>query len=424
MGYSQETANYALPLYEADDRPSYLGDWNECMNKIDAGMQGNKQTAANNGTAIVNLTTRLETAESEISETSAKADTALSGAQNALNALNNVYTKNESDAKYLTRLSQNPDSIVGCIGDSILVGWSNENPKGIQSWDKYVGQALGFATANIFKAAIGGAGFACGTTFTEQVQTLKETITAAGKNTDNVTLIVVGGGINDARNNITYENVLQGTTSLVNAIGATFPNAEIHIFPGIIGNTGLDDRVLSVEKGAVVGCGKASGNYLQRATVHTGCWSWNYDTETGKEVSADRIHLLQSGLSRVGQSMAIEINGGSAYIEYATFTPTDINGDGSGMGGYRRGTTSYIWIGRNLTSRVSSDGRNKNLALGVDIRYGFDSLPVSFSNSAEDGNVLMFYDAPLGCFVSYTELSNKGVFGAIAYPIHASYPVT
>lgn len=35
MSYSEETPNYKLPLYLADDRPSYLGDWNETMNKID-----------------------------------------------------------------------------------------------------------------------------------------------------------------------------------------------------------------------------------------------------------------------------------------------------------------------------------------------------------------------------------------------------
>ena len=55
MSYSEETPNYMLPLYLADDRPSYLGDWNETMNKIDSTMKSNESSSNNNEVAIANL---------------------------------------------------------------------------------------------------------------------------------------------------------------------------------------------------------------------------------------------------------------------------------------------------------------------------------------------------------------------------------
>lgn len=37
MSYTDTTENLGLPIYVASDKPSYLGDWNETMNKLDTG---------------------------------------------------------------------------------------------------------------------------------------------------------------------------------------------------------------------------------------------------------------------------------------------------------------------------------------------------------------------------------------------------
>lgn len=66
MGYSKETPNYHLPQYIAEDRPSYLGDWNEAMSEIDSGMNDNKNNIITQGNNIAVLTTRLEGAENDI----------------------------------------------------------------------------------------------------------------------------------------------------------------------------------------------------------------------------------------------------------------------------------------------------------------------------------------------------------------------
>lgn len=68
MGYSHTTANYKLPQYVDDDRPSYLGDWNECMGIIDESMNNNKKSVADIDNKVVNLTTRLQDDERKIQE--------------------------------------------------------------------------------------------------------------------------------------------------------------------------------------------------------------------------------------------------------------------------------------------------------------------------------------------------------------------
>lgn len=310
MGYSKETPNYHLPQYVADDRPSYLGDWNETMGIIDSGMQENKSDISDVDTKVVNLTTRVGNAESGIEQLQtdvATANTNASAAQQAVARLeDNVYTKAQADQRFEYKYGSDSTAILGCIGDSILAGWSDENPSNITAWDTYLGAALGFASGNIFKSGIGGAGFGSGTTFTEQVTTLRNAITNAGKNVNDVKLIVVGGGVNDVRNNISHQNVLQGAANCVNAIGAAFPNAEIHVFPMLIGTRGCSSKLLDLENAVIEGVQKASNTYLKRTAAHTGCWTWNYDgNDSG--VSSDRLHLLAGGEQRVGTSMAIEI---------------------------------------------------------------------------------------------------------------------
>lgn len=420
MGYSKETPNYHLPQYVADDRPSYLGDWNETMGIIDSGMQENKSDISDVDTKVVNLTTRVGNAESDIEQLQtdvATANTNASAAQQAVAQLEgNVYTKAQADQRFEYKYGSDSTAILGCIGDSILAGWSDENPSNIAAWDTYLGAALGFASGNIFKSEIGGAGFGSGTTFTEQVTTLHNAITSAGKNVNDVKLIVVGGGVNDIRNNISHQNVLQGAANCVNAIGAAFPNAEIHVFPMLIGTTGLSSKLLDLENAVTEGVQKASNTYLKRTTTHTGCWSWNYDgNDSG--VSSDRLHLLAGGEQRVGTSMAIEINGGSAYREGYSFTITDAQGTQATVG-YRRGTSTMFGVARNLTSIKVSDS---NAALGVDKRYGHDGQCIFFTIPAENGTVIMFYSTSMATFNSYNALSNKGCYGDVCYAIESSF---
>ena len=45
MSYTNQTANYGLPQYTADDKPTYLGDFNKAMLDIDTAIKANENIA-------------------------------------------------------------------------------------------------------------------------------------------------------------------------------------------------------------------------------------------------------------------------------------------------------------------------------------------------------------------------------------------
>lgn len=64
MSATNETANYKLPLFIDDDQPTWLGDFNGAMNKIDAGMNtigANASTALSAANNAVNRVGQVET---------------------------------------------------------------------------------------------------------------------------------------------------------------------------------------------------------------------------------------------------------------------------------------------------------------------------------------------------------------------------
>lgn len=69
MSYTNQTSNYALPQYESDDKPTYLGDFNKAMLDIDTNMK--------------TIESKAISAESNASSANATAQSAQSIAQSA-----------------------------------------------------------------------------------------------------------------------------------------------------------------------------------------------------------------------------------------------------------------------------------------------------------------------------------------------------
>lgn len=323
--------------------------------------------------------------------------------------LSDYYTKVEADELFVAKTAQN-DSILACVGDSVLAGWSNENPDGIPAWDTYLGRALGFSEDNIYKQGIGGAGFNSGTTIADEVNTLKGTIQGAGKKLEDVSIVVLGAGVNDVRNKKDASGVKSGARLAVTNACNAFPNAEIHIFPMVTGWANLCGLMLDLE--SAINDGALNVNAKNKIVTHTGVWSWNYDgNDSG--VSNDGIHLLAGGESKAGRSMAIEINGGSAYREGYQFDITNAQGT-KVVTGHRRGATVSFKLASNLTSITVS---GSNATLGLHPRYCVASGCLTFSQPDEAKNVIMFCDHKKGFFNSYKALSNTGVYGNACYAI-------
>lgn len=90
MGYSKETPTYHLPQYVADDRPSYLGDWNETMGIIDSGMKENKEGLITTNTSLANLSTRVDNMKEDT-------DKALKQSTEAIDIINGFEVTNLGD---------------------------------------------------------------------------------------------------------------------------------------------------------------------------------------------------------------------------------------------------------------------------------------------------------------------------------------
>ena len=325
--------------------------------------------------------------------------------------LRDYYTKGEADGLFVAKTAQS-NSILACVGDSILAGWSKEHPSNIPAWDTYLGKALNFEPENVFKEAIGGAGYVSGNTFESELRTLKNAIVSAGKPLSDVSMVIIGGGINDNTNDKTRDAVLTAATSAVNTACELFPNAQVHIFPMIMGWKGLRSHLLILEDAIIEGAMLCSESNRHRVITHTGCWSWCYDgVDDG--VSSDGVHLLQKGQQRVGTSMAVEINGGSAYRSGYSFDIGNAQGQKVATG-HRRDSMVFFKLATNISTIKQN---NNNVALGMHPRYCSENMCITFSKPDEANTVIMFSEIEKGFFNSYNALNNAGCYGSVAYQI-------
>jgi hypothetical protein len=101
MASTNKTPNYDLPQFIATDKPTWLGDVNDAMSKIDAGMEANKSS----GESTVGRVTVLEATVSEhtdqiatVTETANKAGETATAAQNAASAASALATTAQNAA--------------------------------------------------------------------------------------------------------------------------------------------------------------------------------------------------------------------------------------------------------------------------------------------------------------------------------------
>lgn len=81
MGATNETTNYKLPLFADNDQPTWLGDFNGAMNKIDADMNNIGANASTALSAANNAVNRVGTVETTVTNVQATANNAYALAQ-------------------------------------------------------------------------------------------------------------------------------------------------------------------------------------------------------------------------------------------------------------------------------------------------------------------------------------------------------
>lgn len=101
MSFTNKTPNYELPQYVAEDKPTYLGDFNEAMGKIDTNMKNIDNKAISSVTTAENANSTAEealstanSAQSAVSQATTTANQAKETAENAQTTATNA----QSDA--------------------------------------------------------------------------------------------------------------------------------------------------------------------------------------------------------------------------------------------------------------------------------------------------------------------------------------
>lgn len=312
MGYSQQTANYTLPLYLANDRPSYLGDWNEAMGLIDGGMEKNKQDTATNAVNIVNMRTYVDnsvetltnTVNTEVTDLTTSVNTEVT---NLTNYVNNRVDSIKTQYKKVL-----------CIGDSYAsnttTSWAEKLCENLS--DYYTSQ--GYEQVVLYKYAQGGSGFVQQNA-NKNFQTL-----LAQAYTENPTvdfdLIVIGGGINDPITGVSFNDIIANMITTITSNQTKRP--DVFIFHNLWGNKGYN---LVYEN--------YSNDLLQNARWFTpvvGCWTWFYDLlESDGFTQTDRMHPTPKGSAAIGANMFTTILFGADHtVNEYSIPQTLIHGSG------------------------------------------------------------------------------------------------
>lgn len=215
------TTNFNLEKYQAGDAANLNDQYNASMDIIDDNLY---KINTNVNTAGGKATQALETAQNNNKNLTALGANTVENATNLKNRINDTYTKNESDNRYL-KIPVTQDTLVA-IGDSYFEGFRTTNP----TTDSMIVKAAQKLNLKCNNFAVGGSGFITGTkTFLQQLQQANSTITDKTK----IKYVVIGGGRNDAYDQLKENDV---ATALTYA-KTNFPYSKIVFIPMMFDNT-------------------------------------------------------------------------------------------------------------------------------------------------------------------------------------------
>lgn len=360
MSSINKTTHYNLSQFgdNANDKPSWRGDYTSDMSKIDAQMFANATaatTAASNaneaknaaGNALSQANTNKEdiakqksyftalgvtseqTAQGLKSTIDGKAEnSALTSLQGTVSSLSDtvngkanasdVYNKGEADGRYTAKggfdgtaqqLNQRiqaletskPDAkkkpICLCIGDSYANSSETVNPDSsdITKWPKSLSDII-YDDYQVKNYAITGAGFGIpNKTFTDQIN---NAYNSSDIDNDNVAVIIIAGG----RNDVATTSQMKGfANSTFDNARKKFPKARIISVPMLWHNAGFD--MYGRQKAAGVAEAAAQSN------AENVDWAWTWNIGNDNNFNSGDIHPNANGAKVIASYMAAAIRG-------------------------------------------------------------------------------------------------------------------
>ena len=290
MASTNKTEALGLSQFIDTDKPTWRGDYNGDMRKLDVRAQ--EDTSKFNS-----FETRIKAAETTVdadhkvvaqidqkigeAESRAKADAASQVAKcydDLFTKVSDRYTKAQSDARYILKNSASPDS------GAVIVGTSNV----VQGkWPTLMCRALSIPEHNF---AVGGTGMVNGANnFSVQ---LNRAIADGSFSNSDIKYVIIADCGNDAMAN---NDVYNGLVSLISDAKRAFPNARVVVFSAVWAWSNLHS-LLKSKNGLAVCLGtmqEVCGNYGAEY-VGTEFWCLGYS----KYFTEGEIHLNSTGDTR------------------------------------------------------------------------------------------------------------------------------
>lgn len=290
MASTNKTEALGLSQFIDTDKPTWRGDYNGDMRKLDVRAQ--EDTSKFNS-----FETRIKAAETTVdadhkvvaqidqkigeAESRAKADAAGQVAKcydDLFAKVSDRYTKAQSDARYILKNAASPDVCAVIVGTSNVVQGK---------WPTLMCRAMGITEKNF---AVGGTGMVNGANnFSVQ---LNRAIADGSFNNNDVKYVVIADCGNDAMAN---NDVYNGLVSLISDAKRAFPNARVVVFSAVWAWSNLHS-LLKSKNGLAVCLGtmqEVCGNYGAEY-VGTEFWCLGYS----KYFTDGEIHLNSTGDTR------------------------------------------------------------------------------------------------------------------------------
>ncbi len=283
MASTNKTVNYNLSQFSDDDKPSWRGDYNGDMTRIDKAIDTVATATTTNQKRIEEVDDKAKAAQTSADKAQKtaqegvdSANSAQSSANNALNILGgaglnsandgtqmrdeirakadtaDVYSRTQADSRFATKVELNGKADSGtsytksesdlrfmkvsslqrpniiAIGDSFGQGYGTSDEK-----NKNLYAVMGsLLNANVFNYSVGGSGFihtADGNTADTYTGQLNRAKAEHSANADDINYVVVTGGQND--NKVGDNNVISAMRNFFVSAHAYFKNAEIIYYP-------------------------------------------------------------------------------------------------------------------------------------------------------------------------------------------------
>jgi len=237
---------------------------------------------------------------------------------------------NTSVQNSLSSMSTDIDNIetkINNLSSRRFIFLSDSYAEGDNTWIDKTVSFLGLTSNDYYKSAVGGAGFAFGQTFLQQLTALSTSITDKASITD----IVVGGGFNDR--GVATATVENAISAFVSYAKTNYPNAKVHI--GFIGWSFNSEFVSELVEHNVLNTYKQCAKYGAIYIDHSD--EIMHDSRLFKQESQGSrtlflgyqyVHPNNSGSMAIANCIAnyVKCGTGVSYDSDITITPTLASG--------------------------------------------------------------------------------------------------